>query len=620
MTVKMDSVRFIDSLNFFQMPLSSFPATFNLEQKMKGFFPHLFNVPENMSYVGPVPPQHYYMPESMTLKTKEAFDKFYENAQAPVTRFDFKNELLLYCQSDVELLKLGCQKFQDIFEQYANFNPFNKITIASACNKDLRKNCMKKNTIACEPLYGWNGRQGNQSLIALEWLCWLNYEKRLQVIENMSVEEHEMHDDMAKYDVNYDDPRQRDQIQHERNGGEHAYPRLRGSVDGYEENTNIVYQFHGCYWHGCPTCFKNRTQEHRRLGGRRMCDAYEATKKKTQELKSLGYIVIEMWECQWDAYKKNHPDCQKYVDTLHFVKPLDPRDAFFGGRTNAAKLYHKCGPTEKIRYIDFTSLYPYINKTKEYPLNHPVIFCQPETTDISHFFGIAKVRIEAPFGLYNPVLPMRAENKLLFPLCQACVNEQLQKPVTERVPYCEHYHDQREFVGTWCTPELKKAVEMGYEIKEIYEVHHFHEHPPGLFKEYINKWLKIKQQASGWPKWCTTEAFKQKYIDDYYEKEGIKLEYDKIIPNDGLRNIAKLMLNSMWGKFGQALNKTKHAQIKSLEELYHYIDSDLYHVKKCDLQKNDNLTLYYDMTTTLGRHESQGQCLHCSIYHMLGSA
>ena len=327
-----------------------------------------------------------------------------------------------------------------------------------------------------------------------------------------------------------------------------------------------------------------------------MCDAYEATKKKTQELKSLGYIVIEMWECQWDAYKKNHPDCQKYVDTLHFVKPLDPRDAFFGGRTNAAKLYHKCGPTEKIRYIDFTSLYPYITKTKEYPLNHPVIFCQSKTTDISHFFGIAKVRIEAPFGLYHPVLPMRAENKLLFPLCQACVNEQLQKPVTERVPYCEHYHDQREFVGTWCTPELKKAVEMGYEIKEIYEVHHFHEHPPGLFKEYINKWLKIKQQASGWPKWCTTEALKQKYIDDYYEKEGIKLEYDKIIPNDGLRNIAKLMLNSMWGKFGQALNKTKHAQIKSLEELYHYIDSDLYHVKKFDLQKNDNLTLYYDMT------------------------
>lgn len=161
MTVKMDSVRFIDSLNFFQMPLSSFPATFNLEEKMKGFFPHLFNVPENMSYVEPVPPQHYYMPESMTLKTKEAFDKFYENAQAPITRFDFKNELLLYCQSDVELLKLGCQKFQDIFEQYANFNPFNKITIASACNEDLRKNCMKKNTIACEPLYGWNGRQGN---------------------------------------------------------------------------------------------------------------------------------------------------------------------------------------------------------------------------------------------------------------------------------------------------------------------------------------------------------------------------------------------------------------------------------------------------------------------------
>jgi hypothetical protein len=24
-----------------------------------------------------------------------------------------------------------------------------------------------------------------------------------------------------------------------------------GEVDGYDQSTNTVYQFHGCYWHGC---------------------------------------------------------------------------------------------------------------------------------------------------------------------------------------------------------------------------------------------------------------------------------------------------------------------------------------------------------------------------------
>ena len=30
-------------------------------------------------------------------------------------------------------------------------------------------------------------------------------------------------------------------------------------VDGYEPETSIVYQFHGCHWHG-HTCLKNRTK------------------------------------------------------------------------------------------------------------------------------------------------------------------------------------------------------------------------------------------------------------------------------------------------------------------------------------------------------------------------
>ena len=36
------SIRFIDSLNFIQMPLKSFPKTFGMNELKKGYFLHYF--------------------------------------------------------------------------------------------------------------------------------------------------------------------------------------------------------------------------------------------------------------------------------------------------------------------------------------------------------------------------------------------------------------------------------------------------------------------------------------------------------------------------------------------------------------------------------------------------
>jgi len=92
----------------------------------------------------------------------------------------------------------------------------------------------------------------------------------------------------------------------------------------------------------------------------------------------------------------------------------------------------------------------------------------------------------------------------------------------------------------------------------MYEVWDYAEHSMydprtrtgGLFAEYINKFLRLKQQADGWPSWVKTEEDKDRYILEYEEKEGIKLDPTQIEKNAGLRNLAKLMLNSFWGKVG----------------------------------------------------------------------
>jgi len=321
------------------------------------------------------------MSETMSPKAKQALEQWHKEQRDRNVVFDFQKELVAYCESDVRLLKEGCLTFKRLFEAQAGFNPFEHITIASAYNRDLRMNRMIPNSIASEPVKGWQNRM-NQSGVAIEWLTWCDHQQRQQVLELLSPEDLEDHDLMAGAYPDNPHPSHRSYIQHVGNAGEYRIPTV-GFVDGYCQDTHTVYEFLGCFWHGCPQCYPNRHEEHLRLCARTMRDVYEQTKQKMKQLQALGYNVVKMWGCEWRHLKETSPDIQTYVDSLQFIKPLNPRDAFCGGRTNAVKLYHRVTPGQKIHYIDYTSLYPWANKTCVYPKGHPRFISQPGHTDIS---------------------------------------------------------------------------------------------------------------------------------------------------------------------------------------------------------------------------------------------
>ena len=115
---------------------------------------------------------------------------------------------------------------------------------------------------------------------------------------------------------------------------------------------------------------------------------------------------------------------------------------------------------------------------------------------------------------------------------------------------CKHTEEQRMLRGTWASPEIYYAVEKGYKIVKIHEVWNYPDRVRGLFKSYIDAFLKIKQQSSDFPAWCTTEELKNQYIANYKEREGIELDYDEIKKNPSARAGAKLELNNAWGYFG----------------------------------------------------------------------
>ena len=101
---------------------------------------------------------------------------------------------------------------------------------------------------------------------------------------------------------------------------------------------------------------------------------------------------------------------------------------------------------------------------------------------------------------------------------------------------------------------------------------HFPQTQTGLFAEYVNKWLKNKTEASGWPNTCDTDTAKSAYIQEYYKREGVQLEPEKIAKNAGRKQVAKLMLNSFSGKFREKPNKMQTFTVTSPAELYKIIE------------------------------------------------
>ena len=136
-------------------------------------------------------------------------------------------EMVTYCHSDVQLLRLGMSKFRELFLNleksdgtHIGVDPFNHITIASVAFEGIYlKYFLPEETIITVP-------RPSEDKHSFKSILWMEYV--------MTGSQHF--------------------IQHARNLGEYEVTLVSGKkvkVDGYCEATNTVYQFHGCFWHGC---------------------------------------------------------------------------------------------------------------------------------------------------------------------------------------------------------------------------------------------------------------------------------------------------------------------------------------------------------------------------------
>ena len=97
-------------------------------------------------------------------------------------------------------------------------------------------------------------------------------------------------------------------IRHQVNGREKRIGKL--PVDGWCAKTHTAYQFHGCYFHGCPKCYDEN--EMNSVNGKTMAELLANTKSHTAYLRRF-VDVVKMWECEWKG-KRIESDTKRFID------------------------------------------------------------------------------------------------------------------------------------------------------------------------------------------------------------------------------------------------------------------------------------------------------------------
>jgi len=182
----------------------------------------------------------------------------------------------------------------------------------------------------------------------------------------------------------------------------------------------------------------------------------------------------------------------------------------------------------------------------------------------------------------------------MFRRCRTCV-------LTSYSAEFRHTDDEeRALTGTWVMDKVGLAVENAYRIIEINMVYKYQvtqcnaETGEGvLFVDYINTFLKLKEEASDYPGWVHSPEDEKRYVETLWTSEGIRIEKESIRYNAAERGLATLCLNSMRGKLTESNNRTMTKVIMEPKELYGFLATPGIDVMKLVFANHDVVWIFW---------------------------
>ena len=556
-------VTFKDTLNWIPTSLRDMASDFKLPELAKGFFPHNLVTTQFLKdielhhFMIPRPARNCYPSDYHNSKSgkneKKEFEKFWEEEVKLIEqetvggilqrRWDFKGKAILYCISDVqvlgEVIKLFREKtikLTDEIERGENvkresFDPFQYVTLPSAVMKFYLSQLLPEDTIGVIDSF-----LPSNAIEAEKWLIWEEVHNNCQIIRQ------DFFEGIA--------------------------------ISGISQG--ILFRYLNCYMHGCKTCYPQQGLNTRLGMSFKACN--EKTQMESLELRNrFRGIVRSIWSCQWNQRLESEDvkgwfdEKQEYVDER---LPLDPRDAYKGGITEVYKLYCPL----PFQMVDFVSQYPTsllgssydpitnLECTWKMPVGQPKRLKFPSNAYSFDKLGVVKCRVLPPRHLYAPFLSYASPSlvypgttETLYGLCKCCMDERNLNP-------CPHSDQERSFTGSWTCSEIRYALELGYQVLSITEVWEYEESRNDLFRNFIIPFMitKIRCKKEGLVDDTGEFTAKGREIWQYvYDITDVDLKPSDFEDADAERIIAKLIMNSFYGKWGQ---RGVYPETKSLSE------------------------------------------------------
>lgn len=567
------NIRFIDFMRFIPGSLKNIAEAFEISVS-KGDFPHRFNNGKNDSYIGRIPrydteDDWWGLYSAKTEKQKSQFFEFYQEQSVLFCTCDepcqgtcgkelwnFQTEIRKYCLLDVVVLaeivksyRQACMTFDGNDEEaimnwvVPKLDPLQFMTLPQITINTLVHGFrdMKHSDYDFEGIVTLSKNQrGGSHWEAILWIYELNLlrspDEQILYLGN-SLKEY--------YDF-----------------------QLHIHIDGFCPKTGQIFLFLDCHYWACETCCFEEHQCGLKLPSR---DLYASDVKNSlqcmlHELQRI-YNVTVMWSHDYNSSLKN-------PHLLTMAKLMTPADCFYGGRTEVFKLFaHAERLGKEIHYYDVTSLYPSVYAHHPLPLGKPKHLIgkhidrdrfHPTRSD--RYFGFAKVYVIPRKSDLLGLLPKRDEKtgRLFFPVTP--------------------------MVGCWFTTEIYLAMQNGYEVKEIYEIYEWDERNRSdkHLGAYVNYFFQMKQEAEGWKKLGASsenppDEEKNEIVERLYIQNGNlgRIRPDKVKKNAVLRALAKLYLNSLWGKLAQKPSKNSHVTIYGTQQLLDLIHNPHVMLSSC---------------------------------------
>ena len=209
----------------------------------------------------------------------------------------------------------------------------------------------------------------------------------------------------------------------------------------------------------------------------------------------LGAFGVTLASQAFNAFRHRFMPCKIYVHVSNKAIRLE-RASYRGGRNECFRMGRQ--PNQTYRMVDVNSMYPYVMKNWRYPVNlistGKVITTDKLTEYLRQYCVIAEVVVRTT----EPCYAIKERGKLVFPV--------------------------GEFYATLTTRELLHGLARGH-IREVHNFSLYENHY--IFGDYVRFFYNSRQ---------------------HFARTG----------NQAYAYLAKIMLNSLYGKFGQKVEDWKY--------------------------------------------------------------